>query len=112
MDIKLKILHLVCCFLLFMSQYWSFTVSGVVNFKDGLPASLKNGSWLVVKVEDVSLQDVASVTLQKRFIDLSSYDPVKPISYSVTDIPTDNITAHSEVSVSYFYFFYFYLKQS
>ena len=100
MDMRLKMLYLVCCFLLFMSQCWSFTVSGIVNFKGASPASLKNGSWLVVKVEDVSLQDVASVTLQKNFIDLSSYDPVKPLSYSITDIPTDSITAHSEVSVS------------
>lgn len=58
------------------------TVHGEVLF-DVAPQSLPPNSLLKVKVEDVSLMDVASVILGETLVDLSNYSKAKNLDYSI-----------------------------
>lgn len=58
------------------------TVHGDVMF-DVAPQSLPPNSLLKVKLEDVSLMDVASVILGETVVDLSNYSKTKNLNYSI-----------------------------
>ena len=99
MEIKLNSLQSFYVLLLTITRCWTFNVSGNVYFNGESPAFLKSGSWLFVKVEDASIQDVPSVTLKENFIDLSNYNLSTTLSYSVTGI-ANNIAPSTHISVS------------
>lgn len=63
----------------------AFEVRGGIKFKDGeKPATLPAGSWLVVKLEDVSLADAPSKLISTFEKEIKDY-PAKPLTYRMSN---------------------------
>ena len=58
-------------------------------FSLGKPECLPEGSYLVVKFQDVSRQDVAATLIADQRAEIKDYDPSGDIKYTLTfDRPT------------------------
>ena len=77
-----------------------FQVSGKIIFTDGKPSLLPANTWLTVKVEDTSLQDVSAKLLGQHQCEIKNYDFRQDLLYSVDfQIPQD-VALPTEVWVS------------
>lgn len=75
----------------------SRTVSGTITIRDAFELShIREGSQVTVTVEDISLQDVASVVLGQRVYDNVA---ILPLDYEVEWVPEDDTGPDVSVSV-------------
>lgn len=61
----------------------AFDVKGTIKFKGEKPATLSAGSWLVVKMQDVSKMDAPAETLSTFEEEIKDY-PAKPLAYQMS----------------------------
>ena len=76
-----------------------FDVKGKVNFKDGQPSTIPPGSWLSVKAEDTSLQDVPAILLGKTEFEVKDYNSSKPLEFFIQNVKKPD--PQGEVNVSF-----------